>query len=247
MRQWWALLITLAGISIAHAAPLKMGYGSHNAPPYAYLLPQQPTVGLLADIATALTDRSGQAITMVAYPRPQAVPMLASGQLDLICITNPAWLGDSDQQKFWWSQPLLNERNLLLVASSSDWRPNQVDQLAGKRIGMVSGYTYPALSALGADQQPERVDGNSPFELLPALGQGKLDGVIIADLQADHYLRTTANADHLEAAPVIISSHPVYCAFSRQQAANEQLRTTLNQLIEDGVITTLVDRYRWRN
>lgn len=242
--------ITCLGLAMLAAAvqaePARIGFGSHNAPPYAYLLPNQPTLGLISDLASLLSEHSGRSVTMVAYARESAAELLERGDLDLICITNPAWLNDRKQQRFWWSKPLFVERDLLVVNSRSGWQPQLLSELQGRRIGMVRGYRYPTLEQLPVDQQPERIDAASPFDQLLALADGQLDGVIIADLQFAHYGRINPGASLLQPLPLQLSSHPVHCAFSRQQPANQQLQQDLDQLIANGEIATAVNRYRRR-
>lgn len=232
--------------AVAPAEPARIGFGSHNAPPYAYLLPNQPTLGLISDLASLLAESSGRPVTMVAYARESAAELLERGDLDLICITNPAWLSDRQQQRFWWSKPLFVERDLLVVNGASGWQPQQLNELQGRRIGMVRGYRYPTLEQLPADQHPERIDAASPFDQLLALGDNQLDGVIIADLQFAHYGRINPGASQLQPVALQLSSHPVHCAFSRQQPANQQLQQALDQLIANGEIATAVNRYRRR-
>ncbi|MBQ1783935.1 MAG: transporter substrate-binding domain-containing protein [Gammaproteobacteria bacterium] len=231
-------------VVVAQAEPARVGFGSHNAPPYAYLLPNQPTIGLISDLASLLAESSGRPVTMMAYARENAAELLERGDLDLICITNPAWLSDRQQQRFWWSKPLFVERNLLVVNSASGWLPQQLNELQGRRIGMVRGYRYPTLEQLPVDQQPERIDAASPFDQLLALSDQQLDGVVVADLQYDHYRRISPGASTLKLAPIPISSHPVHCAFSREQPANQQLQQALDLLIDEGAIATTVNRYR---
>lgn len=240
--------ITCLGLAMLAAAvqaePARIGFGSHNAPPYAYLLPNQPTLGLISDLASLLSEHSGRPVTMVAYARESAAELLERGDLDLICITNPAWLSDRQQQRFWWSKPLFVERDLLVVNAASGWQPQQLSELQGRRIGMVRGYRYPTLEQLPTEQQPLRIDAASPFDQLLALGDSQLDGAIVADLQFAHYGRINPGASALQAASLQLSSHPVHCAFSRQQAENQQLQQALDLLIEEGAVATTVNRYR---
>ena len=231
-------------VAVVHAEPARIGFGSHNAPPYAYLLSNQPTLGLISDLASLLAESSGRPVTMMAYARESAAELLERGDLDLICITNPAWLSDRQQQRFWWSKPLFVERDLLVVNGASGWLPQQLNELQGRRIGIVRGYRYPTLEQLAASQQPQRIDAASPFDQLLALADGQLDGVIIADLQFAHYGRINPGASALQAASLQLSSHPVHCAFSRQQAENQQLQQALDLLIEEGAVATTVNRYR---
>lgn len=146
--------------------------------------------------------------------------------------------------------PILGTNVGFALPQGDPWRYRTIDDLRGRRIGLIVGYGYgePFDSLLPTlpDDALTWVHGETAMtDLLDLLSRGQID--LVFD---DEYVlrwKLTADIYHgLRMAPDIVAGDPVYFAFSnspRGQAIAAAFDAAAPALAADGVVRALARRY----
>ena len=114
--------------------------------------------------------------------------------------------------------------------------------LAGVRVGTVSGYRYPQLdAALGP--RFLRDDAPTAEHSLRKLLAGRSQYAIVEQLLADYQLRS--DPAHQLRIELVVNRYQPQCAFSqRSKLDHGEMQRALDSLIDDGSIDKILARYR---
>lgn len=135
--MWPALLVL--GISLSASAqsrPLVVG-SSATYPPFAYETPNKEIVGFDVDVIRAVAQQAGLAIRIVNTPFTGVFASLNNGDLDLVI--SGVTINDRRRQSYDFTRPYFEARQLIAVHKDSTVKSLQ--DLAGKKIGVVTGST----------------------------------------------------------------------------------------------------------
>ncbi len=235
------LLTALAGAVPARAAgaPLVVLIDGSIEMPQAQFRDGRAVDGLQYDLGLAIGQRLGRAVRFRLVPRRSVAQILGAGrEADLICNYLPGWLPGPLR----WSRPYLDDADLLVTAARRP-APAQLHDLAGQRIGTVSGFLYPETeTALGAgfvrDDAPNLVTN------LRKLASGRIDHAIVGRVTFD-YLQRRGDVPLDLHPPLVIARLRTACALSpRSSLTLPQLDTALAALQADGSLARIVGKYR---
>lgn len=98
-------------------------------------------------LGTALAHNLGRKVRFIGLPRKRMAAALAAGEGDVLCGYTPDWMPGALE----WSHPFIPVGDVLL-SSASVPAPAHIEELKGKRIGTVLGFSYPDVEKkLGGD------------------------------------------------------------------------------------------------
>lgn len=120
----------------AQSRPLVVG-SSATYPPFAYETPSKEIVGFDADIIRAVAEKAGLTIRIVNTPFTGVFASLNNGDLDLII--SGVTINDRRRQSYDFTRPYFEARQLIAVRNDSTVKSLQ--DLAGKKVGVVTGST----------------------------------------------------------------------------------------------------------
>lgn len=241
MRCHGLLLALLLMPASASADALRVGWGRHNAPPYAIVTGDVLTGGIIHDIGLSLAQRLAVDARFIEVPRTRYEEQLRAGALDLACIFNPAWMKNPDA--FAWSPPLFSESDIVVQAAGTQpW--NDSAQLAGKRVGTILGYRYPSIDALFAAGVILRDDAADLDSNLQRLDIGRLDAVIDANIPVYYWLLHHGGMQRHPIATFVVSRHDVYCAISAKiPGGPARVQAAFRRMTADGSLRETLARY----
>lgn len=208
-------------------------------PPYEYY-DGENIVGIDAEIAQAIADKLGMELEIVDIEFDSIVTGVATGKYDMgmagMTVT-PDRLESVD-----FTDSYATGRQVIIVASGS--AVTSPDDLyadgATYTIGVQLGTTGDIYSCddFGTDRVQQYNSGNEAVE---ALKSGKVDCVIIDNEPAKYYV--DAN-EGLEILPTeyIIEDYSI-CIAKENEALRDEINTALNELIADGTVQNIVDKY----
>lgn len=208
-------------------------------PPYEYY-DGENIVGIDAEIAQAIADKLGMELEIVDIEFDSIVTGVATGKYDMgmagMTVT-PERLESVD-----FTDSYATGRQVIIVANGS--AVTSPDDLyadgATYTIGVQLGTTGDIYSCddFGTDRVQQYNSGNEAVE---ALKSGKVDCVIIDNEPAKYYV--DAN-EGLEILPTeyIIEDYSI-CIAKENEALRDEINTALNELIADGTVQTIVDKY----
>ena len=131
------LCLALAASSAhAQARPLVVG-SSATYPPFAYETPAKEIVGFDVDIIKAIAQKTGLTLKIVNTPFTGVFASLNNGDLDLII--SGVTINDRRRQSYDFTAPYFEARQLIAVHKNST--VTRLQDLAGKKIGVVTGST----------------------------------------------------------------------------------------------------------
>ena len=132
-----ASLLTLAlGSAQAQNKELVVG-SSATYRPFAYESPTKEIVGYDVDIIKAIAQKSGLQIKVVNTPWTGIFAALNNGDVDLVI--SGVTINDKRKQSYDFTMPYFEERQLIAVQKDSTAKT--LKDLAGKKIGVVTGST----------------------------------------------------------------------------------------------------------
>ena len=132
-----ASLLTLAlGSAQAQNKELVVG-SSATYRPFAYESPTKEIVGYDVDIIKAIAQKSGLQIKVVNTPWTGIFAALNNGDVDLVI--SGVTINDKRKQSYDFTMPYFEARQLIAVQKESTART--LKDLAGKKIGVVTGST----------------------------------------------------------------------------------------------------------
>jgi len=190
-------LLTLA-FGAAHAQTKELVVGSSATyRPFAYESPTKEIVGYDVDMIKAIAQKAGLQIKIVNTPWTGIFAALNNGDVDLVI--SGVTINDKRKQSYDFTTPYFEARQLIAVHSNSTAKG--LKDLAGKKIGVVTGST-------GDDMASREFGKTNPdirrFESTPVviseLANNGLDaaigdnGVIAFRTQEHKQLKTVSDA-----------------------------------------------------
>ncbi|WP_018152691.1 substrate-binding periplasmic protein [Leeia oryzae] len=141
------VLSSVLWASVAHALPLRVMYGRADYVPFAEFAdknsPEKLTGGIVYDLANLLAGELQVDVKFVESSRKRVEFTLLSGNVDIACNTNPAWMAQSG--RYGWTQPIFAHEEVIVTLAAEDFKPDTLAELKGKRLGTILGYFYPEL------------------------------------------------------------------------------------------------------
>lgn len=131
-----AIGLIAAGPAAAQNRTLIVG-SSATYPPFAYETPAKQIVGFDVDVIQTVAAKAGLAVRVVNTPFTGVFAALNNGDLDLVI--SGVTITDRRRQSYDFTAPYFEARQLIAVPSSSTVRTLQ--DLAGKKVGVVTGST----------------------------------------------------------------------------------------------------------
>lgn len=219
-------------------------------PLYSMRLPDGRVGGLQIELHQALLQRLGCKLQLVEMPFARALAELQLGRLDLL----PGAFDRPERRAFaWFSQPLIQVRNLLYVRAGERQRIEGKDLATlvaeGCRIGVQVGVVYgPEFAELLKDPvavaRLHAVPRRQSLWLM--LERGRIDAVPADELSAAHELGGLALQQRIVASALVLSTEAVGTAFSRRSNDEDFVQrfdAALQAMKADGSYAALLRRY----
>lgn len=231
---------SLAWTHATHAnepRPLRIVAPTNQSMPMLRMAEQKPVEGLLMDLGELLAHKLGLQPVFVPFPSKRAGHAVASGTADLLCYVKPEWI----EARLLWSQPFLSGAGV--IAAGAGAPPiSQLQELRDETLGTVLGYRYPVLDQ-AFKQQLRRADVRDAETNLRRLALGRVRYAVTDRSALAHYLKahpTTRLREVIEVEPYRLG-----CALTPGKVALLQaLNKAIDQILVDGSLETLLNRYR---
>lgn len=143
-----------------------------------------PGQGLTAQLLTLLHERAeGQlpALQAELLPRKRVAARVGQpGWFGLVPWVSPTWFMRSERQRFIWSEPLMQDEDLVLSLRSRPVDYQGPASLKGLRLGGVFGHVYAEVDPLVETGEIQRVDSFSQDANLRMLLMGRVDAVFVS-------------------------------------------------------------------
>ena len=226
----FAILVTLSSTAFAEPEPVEV-WIYHNFAPFVIDGPNQQ--GLSFDLARRLTDMSEGRYSFDVYvlPRGRINLRLSEGMSGFVFWGNPAWFGDSKQETYFWSQPLLRGQSVIISPSATPVDYETPASLTGARLAGIRGHRYVGVDELVEAGEASRYDVSDEAGLVKFIASGRAEAAVIARSAVEYLTAKYDIEDQIHVAPVphseyerhILAPKSMEAAFVFTQEAIEEL------------------------
>ena len=204
-------------------------------PPYEYR-ENQEFAGIDVEIAQEIAKSIGKELQIEDMAFDSIIPALASGKADIgvagITITDDRLLNVDFTDTY-----VKASQAIIVKADNADI--TGADSLEGKTIGVQLGTTGDLFAGDIKDSKVERY--NKGFEAVQALGQGKIDAVVIDD-QVAKALAAENEAVKVLDEPFTTEEYAIAVKKGNTELV-DQINTALKELKDSGKLQEIVDKY----
>lgn len=199
--------------------------------------------GLDVDIAREALRRAGRDITVLLLPWKRALLMLEQGHADLT--TTISRNGDRDRYLHWTQSYRNGASYQFYTRQDAPLQIQSLDDLAGRRLGLVDGFFYPdaITGAAGLRTESARDVG----VLAQKLRAGRIDVMVVTAMRGAWEIREAGLAGLLKRQPYEYATvSPNYIAFSRRRCDEvlvARVSQALSQMAADGTLAAIERRY----
>ena len=169
---------------IAAAQDRQLQFASTAWPPFTNA-PGQPRFAL--DLVGVALERVGVSAETVIVDDARLIPSVLSGEFDG---SAALWKNTERERTLLYSQPYLENRLILVGRQGSDVSATSLNDLVGKRIALVAGWSYG--EAVEAADGPIFVGSNSEEDNLATLLSGEVDYTLMDDLVIQYLISNHA-------------------------------------------------------
>ncbi len=187
-----SLLVVLLAISCAKSNPETLIVGTNaEFPPFEYLADGE-IVGFDVDLIQAVAKELGKDIQIENLSWEGLLPALQSKKVDLIIAGMTATEDRKKVVNFSDTYYVAEEQMIVLHQDTSDI--NSVEDLIGKKVGVVLGFTGDIFVSDLDGVNIERYNGAS--QAIIDIQNGKIDAMVLDNQPAQNYVK---NANNLKA------------------------------------------------
>lgn len=200
LRQFIALLLGLLSLWASAQERVRV-ISQYEYPPFVVKNPD----GLTQDLVRLLNQHAAghYQFELEFIPRARIDLILSENPANVIVPwVNPLWFKDADKTRFYWSQPLIQDADLVLMNRRRSFDYKGVDSLAGKILGGVTGHNYPELTPLLDTRQLRRDDAPNEISNLQKLALGRVDFIYLPARATSYLLDYYQLEDAIVAAPL---------------------------------------------
>jgi len=227
---------------MAMAETLKMGTNA-AFPPYEYYDDETDAiVGIDAEVAAAIAEKLGYELEIVDMDFDALLPAVANGKVDMVL----AGLTVTEERKQNVDFTASYATGVQVVIVKEDSAITSVDDLfaegADHKIGVQQGTTGDLYCTW--DIQDEGLGSVEPFrtgtDAVLALTTGKVDCVVIDNEPAKNFVAANEGLKILET-EYITEEYAI--ALAKGSELTEKINTALEELIADGTVQAIIDKY----
>ncbi|HLO93023.1 MAG TPA: hypothetical protein VK195_01795, partial [Burkholderiaceae bacterium] len=143
-----------------------------------------PGQGLTQSLLALLQRRAGPLLPPLQeelLPRRRVAALVGrSGWKGLVPWVSPAWFQDPDRHRFVWTEPLMQDEDLVISLKSRPVDYQGPASLKGITLGGVFGHVYPETEALVKAGELQRLDSFSQEASLRMLMMGRVQAIFIS-------------------------------------------------------------------
>lgn len=218
---------------------------SPYAPYIIYDRKRNSVEGIDIDILKEILGRKGLELTTYITPWDTALRMIAEGVCDII----PNISRDGEREKtMHFSASYRNEESFAIyVRSGSDTRIARLDDLHGKRVGVIQGYTYfPAFDRDKAIRKEQTLNEETLFKRLL---KGQVDAVIMDRYSGDYHLANALKGKGIERSPYVETvrrenvSNMAFTKARDLSAVSALFDEGFREITRDGTLDRIVRKY----
>ena len=239
------MILMLPGFVCAESLPGEVVLVNADYPPYVMPEGHPGGPGIDMEIAMAALEKMGVRAVVKLVPFKRVLAMLEAGQADLT--TSLSYRAERDEY-LCWSLPYRTDTNyIFFTRRDSAFEPERIEDLRGRRVGVVRGFVFPA--AFADDPGIEKVEAPHIPSLLAMLLEGRFDALIVNSIVGKHELKATGRIAEVRQAPFILRTpgdKGTVMGFSKARLSRDfvgRFDEQIRKMLGDGTIGRIEAKY----
>ena len=207
--------------------------------------------GFFSDVFREVAQRAGFEVTIELYPVKRLVVYLQAGQIDGVM----SMVHTPEREKYltYFPSPLIISRTLVFVKKGGEFPFKSIEDLEGKKIGVLLGWKTESTAFERAIQEGTiQIEAVVQQEQnLKKLRAGRVDCIIGTELVTWYYANELGLAEDLAALETPLAEHSVFSAISKNtknisnpQEFIEKMAAALDEVLSDGTYEELQKKYK---
>lgn len=241
------VLCPLMASGMDHSNTIVLGSPPHGWPPY--IMPESmpgPGKGIMPEILRTVAEEHGYTVKMAYYPEKRGRLMLRNGTIDAYC-NSKKWMQHPDSYR--WTTKVITSEDVIVCSKKHPLLFESPEDLHGKDIGVVLGFSYPTLETQFKKHTIHRHYAPSTEHLLQMVSRGHIDGVVTNRIVANWILHTnqTFHANDFHISDATVDSAPYGFVFSNSRNWSDFIsifNKELNAMREDGRLAAILAQYQ---
>jgi len=225
IRVFLFLLTTFVSLSVSAEKVIAAG---DPWPPF--LNPEQPSNGLVFEIADSAFKAQGYDLEMKFVPWARALNGVKEADYDVLIAT---WYTEERNEYLLYSEPYLENEIKFIQRLEGSYEYQGLSSLAGKNVGVVRGYGYGDEFSNATNFR--RADANNLLQNVRKLVAGRIDLTLEDEIVARALLK--ASAPHLlgkiKFTKNAFSKKPLHVSSGRKNSRSKKLIGAFNRGIKD--------------
>lgn len=223
---------------------IRIGVSDSDGPPVTEVSQHKLVAGLSWEFGQLLAAELKVRPLYVVISRKRVEWSLEHGNVDIVCNANPSWYGDATQLR--WTREIYPQIEKVATLNTPAVM-RQLDDLAGKRVVTIHGYTYPALEPFWASGRATQLTETRMDLMMKALNSKLADAAVVSELEFAYWSRHNPDiARQIKLQPLVVSSVPTMCALSPKSAFTlGQLNQAIEHMNKTGQLKAILRRYQW--
>lgn len=194
--------------------------------------------GLLKDLGDAIAGEMKLKPTWILLPKNRVAPSLLSGDIDLICHLHEIWQSKI-KKDVWWTQELYQSINVVVYLGKKSIV--NLKDLNGERVGTVVNFIYHDLEPEFTTKRITREDGTNNQSNIQKLIHGRLDYIVMSNLEYDYFSRIYPE---LKESELRMDGVRTKCALSKKSKFNlEQVNHAIDAIKKSGAYSKILKTY----
>lgn len=241
MKRFLAVLAVFLILMGGMASPSCAAEGDESVAFVSYYIPllvESEESGAFVLMLREAARRANIEYTLELYPTKRAMRLFEDAQVMAIL---PALLPTLAKDAALTSQ--IFAKYIHGVVKKGNPIPRNTDELEGKRVGLVRGYSYPRSILFNEDIVIDYAD--TPDSSLKKLSDGRIDVVVIDGHTAEPAIQRLGLKNLIYDLSIILHSQPAYIAFQPTEKGRELARRmteALESMKADGTFAAIVPK-----
>jgi polar amino acid transport system substrate-binding protein len=237
--------LALAFALVSHFASAEIVFVvSHpSAMPMAEIKDGQLIDGMRFDAANAIAHEMKQKALFLLRPRKRLENTLVSGEADIACIISKEWV-EKGEDSYHWTPALYSDKTLVVGAKHAP-PIRQLEELQGKAVGGVLGFSYPGLDKLVKSGKVIRDDALDLNKTYLKLINHRFSYMAVNKVEHDYHLKISGQRQNFNDASVLLDEFKLFCALSKKSSIKPaELDQAVSAIVKRGLPEQWLAKYR---
>lgn len=237
-----AFVLAMALIHPAAAEEFRVMWYNDHYPPLSFIEGGK-RCGIIKDLLSAVGMKTGDTFTFVDVPFVRAMMMFEEGEIDIEASVNPTWRQNSTSGVY--SIPYRKAVDAMLFRDEqSVVHADSPDDLKGRTVGVVRGYSYPGYDAHLKDGRLECAEVHHEDRLLELLRLGRVDVVFIHKPFAQYLMKKEPRYKAFRFGSDVSELDIMMRLNVSKKDALPRINAALRSLSESGELARIISLYR---